>query len=487
MSDESEYQGWSNRVAVGGAAGSGFAYRPRQVIARGPGTLEFLVARFGEGNVIEVGPGEDGPDISELEDKVAARSDGDGSWLITLPPDVDALRFAADLRDEGLRAEPNYVLFAHTARANPFYANEMDANPFYANPFYANTANANPFYANPFYANPFYANPFYANPFYANPFYANPFYANNYQRTGLRPSSARPAQAPALSAAVTAAGQSGQAAAPPAIIVLDTGLAVLDRGQALDQRPPLLERLGQTPAYDEESPDEDGDPDGALDPAAGHGTFIAGIIEQLVPGRQLAIGEVLTTLGDGDEWDIGARLDVIKANGIAGVGFGPDTILNLSFGGYAPEEASYLAKKIRKVQDLGAVVVASAGNDSTSAPLYPACLPGVVSVGALGPFGPAPFTNFGPWVRACAPGTDIVSSFFTNFDGPLPGSGSYDGDNFRGWARWSGSSFAAPIVAAALAREMLRSGCSAEEAVAAIIDAPGLFRIPGLGTVVNLA
>jgi subtilisin family serine protease len=164
------------------------------------------------------------------------------------------------------------------------------------------------------------------------------------------------------------------------------------------------------------------------------------------------------------------------------------TVLNLSFGGYAPEEMHSFARALRKVQEKGAVVVASAGNDATWRRAYPAFLPGVVSVGALGPFGPAPFTNYGPWVRACAPGSELVSSFFKNWQGPLPGpSTKIDPDRFKGWARWSGTSFAAPVVVAALLREIDRAGCTAEDAVKAVIDAPGLLRIPGLGTVVNIA
>jgi hypothetical protein len=43
-----------------------------------------------------------------------------------------------------------------------------------------------------------------------------------------------------------------------------------------------------------------------------------------------------------------------------------------------------------------------------------------------------------------------------------------------------------PIVVAALVREMTRCGCNAKEAVERVIDDPALYRIPGLGTVVNL-
>jgi hypothetical protein len=109
-------------------------------------------------------------------------------------------------------------------------------------------------------------------------------------------------------------------------------------------------------------------------------------------------------------------------------------------------------------------------------------------VGAIGPYGPAPFSNWGPWVRACAPGVELVSAFFDTFNGPVVVvPNAKDPDEFKGWAEWSGTSFSTPVVVAALAREMGATGCNAKTAVKNIIDAPGLARIPGLGTIVNIA
>jgi hypothetical protein len=137
----------------------------------------------------------------------------------------------------------------------------------------------------------------------------------------------------------------------------------------------------------------------------------------------------------------------------------------------------------------GAVVVASAGNDATDRPLFPACLPDVVAVGALDPYGPAAYTNHGAWVDACAPGTDLVSAFY-EYNGEmelLPMPGSSDPDRYEQWARWTGTSFAAPVVAAALLRQMAIAGGTAQEAVDRVVRSEGLFRLAGLGTVVNLS
>jgi hypothetical protein len=220
----------------------------------------------------------------------------------------------------------------------------------------------------------------------------------------------------------------------------------------------------------------DAEPDGYLDPAVGHGTFISGVIESLAPGCAVSVEKVLDNYGAGDEVTIATDIANLQ----------PVNILNLSLGGYALQHMAVLAAAISDIQSKGTVVVSSAGNDSTCRPSFPAAFPGVVSVGAIGPGGPAPFTNYGPWIRACAPGVDIISTFFTVFQGPEPAPPGYpEPDRFEGWALWSGTSFSAPMVVAALAREM-QHGLSAQDAVTRVVDAPGLLRIPDLGTVVNL-
>jgi len=115
-------------------------------------------------------------------------------------------------------------------------------------------------------------------------------------------------------------------------------------------------------------------------------------------------------------------------------------------------------------------------------------LPGVVGVGAIGPGGPAPFSNYGPWVRACAPGVDLVSTFFQVFEGDETAAGPQepDPDDFHDWARWSGTSFSAPVVAGALAHHARTHGVTVAAAVERVIDGPALLRIADLGTVVNV-
>jgi subtilisin family serine protease len=297
---------------------------------------------------------------------------------------------------------------------------------------------------------------------YATPVYATPVYATQLQQNGHRHSSAAPVTAP-----TTPIRQAPAGAPVPRVTILDTGLA------RKTLRPKALDLVHHAQNGWAEGPDDDGDD--YLDPAAGHGTFIAGLIDLLTPGCDLTAERVLSNYGAGDEVAIAQRIDAAAAD-----------LLSLSFGGYALAHMNVLAAAISGAQQKGTVVVASAGNDGICRPSLPAALPGVVSVAALGPNGPARFSNYGPWVRACAPGVDIVSRFFTKFDGAgTAPPGGIDPDKFASWARWSGSSFSAPIVVAALARE-LQHGLTPAEAVERVVDAPGLLRIPDFGTVVNV-
>jgi subtilisin family serine protease len=223
-------------------------------------------------------------------------------------------------------------------------------------------------------------------------------------------------------------------------------------------------------------------PDGYLDPVAGHGTFIAGLIEQLAGGCTIDVQRVIEPLGDGRELDIVAALEAATA---LPDGERPD-IISMSFGGQVFEQAFALRSAIAAARLAGIVLVASAGNDGICTPQYPAAFDEVIGVAAVGSAGPPPWTNYGDWVDACAPGVELVSSFFADFDGAFPMMNSVDIDRFAQWACWSGTSFSGPVVAAALAREMVVGDCAAGEAVERVVHAQHLLRLPCLGTVVNL-
>jgi hypothetical protein len=232
------------------------------------------------------------------------------------------------------------------------------------------------------------------------------------------------------------------------------------------------------------------DADGLLDLEAGHGTFITGVIAQVAPGADVLVLAALTPSGVTD--DVTAARAVLRARAAGAA------IINLSFGGYAEGDVVPLALRRALGIDKAAadpdadpvagtakpfVVVAAAGNDGTSRRFFPAALPGVIAVAALNHSGRrAGFSNFGPWVDACADGDRLVSTFVT---GEVLTDSDGDGrrDVFEDpYAYWSGTSFAAPQVAAALAGQMSTAGQSAADAAATLVHGPTLTRRPGLGT-----
>jgi Subtilase family len=262
-------------------------------------------------------------------------------------------------------------------------------------------------------------------------------------------------------------------------------VAILDTGFPIDglPTPSDVDFVGIGPGV-RDSADRNGDQ--FLDIAAGHSTFIRGIIQRASPSAEILCEGVIHNDGDGTEADIANALFQVFDTV-------PDKkrlIVNLSFSGYydGDVEPPMIAFWIRALVSEGAVVVAAAGNNGACRKKYPAAMPEVLSVGSIGPCGPSSFSNHGPWVNVSAPGEDLVSEFFPKFDGAyeaiVPGSVP-DIDDFAGWAMWSGTSFSTPAVVGALAELIEIHGCTASEAVDVLVGTPGLFRLPDYGIIVN--
>ena len=107
----------------------------------------------------------------------------------------------------------------------------------------------------------------------------------------------------------------------------------------------------------------------------------------------------------------------------------------------------------------GVAVVAPAGNESASRPFWPAAHPDVTGVAATNRMGNARawFSNWGGWADCCARGQDVRSTFIF-WLGPVEGEPPSDIETFLGWARWDGTSFAAPKVTAAIASLVAAGG-----------------------------
>jgi subtilisin family serine protease len=126
------------------------------------------------------------------------------------------------------------------------------------------------------------------------------------------------------------------------------------------------------------------------------------------------------------------------------------------------------------------VVVACAGNTASDRPFWPAALKQVIAVAALDGADRAWFSNYGWWVDACTQGVGLTSCFI-QFDGPRPRVNGVDPDRFGGYATWSGTSFATPAVAGAIARMATAEGLPASAAADRILDPMAAPTLPDLG------
>jgi subtilisin family serine protease len=200
----------------------------------------------------------------------------------------------------------------------------------------------------------------------------------------------------------------------------------------------------------------------------GHGTFVCGVVLQYAPSATLLPRRVIDL--DGDVYDT-QLADAIHEL----VELDPD-IVNLSLGptladepGEKDEGTDRTVAALTELQArCGTIVVVAAGDADEEAPAEQLAPAGPLSlvVGALDLSGqPAWFSGAKP-VTIWAPGVDILSSFI-HHDGPVslahPGEHAHeDGATeselpiapFAGWARWNGTSFAAPAVSGALAAEI---------------------------------
>ena len=126
-------------------------------------------------------------------------------------------------------------------------------------------------------------------------------------------------------------------------------------------------------------------------------------------------------------------------------------MVNLSAGSYTRHDWPLLS--FSAFEQGGVTLVAAAGNDATHRKFWPAAFGWAVAVGALGADqrGRAWFSNYGDWVNVYTPGEGLVNAFATGeytYQEPpkRPATQVFDGR-----ARWSGTSFAAPMVAGLIA------------------------------------
>jgi hypothetical protein len=227
-------------------------------------------------------------------------------------------------------------------------------------------------------------------------------------------------------------------------------------------------------------PNSDDDEDPATNPLgryAGHGTFIAGLVVQHAPGATILARKAFGA--DGHITD--SHLSELIRERTPKV---VDIVL-LCCGGPTHDGVGLPATREAltrvRADNPNVAIVASAGNDAVDVAYSPAAFEDVIAVSAVtSDRAPACFSNFGEWVDACAPGVDAKSAFLVTDAQvqpvePAPGCpapGPARLEKFKGWAVWSGTSFAAPRVAGAIAAKMTEAGLlgDARAAAALLLD-----------------
>ena len=212
-------------------------------------------------------------------------------------------------------------------------------------------------------------------------------------------------------------------------------------------------------------------PDGRLRAEHGHATFIAGLIRRYAPAATLQVHPVLDESGNADVWSAAHQ---IVAAGRAGA-----DVLNLSFVCYTDDGVGplVLAAALERLSSSTVVVAAAGnhgflGNGGERRPAFPAAFPQVIAVGADG----AGFSAKGPWITVLVPGTDLESTYlggtvsvWVDPDGPGPALPERHDEEFQGFARWSGTSFAAARVSAMIAHDTVPGRRTAAEAAARLL------------------
>jgi subtilisin family serine protease len=167
--------------------------------------------------------------------------------------------------------------------------------------------------------------------------------------------------------------------------------------------------------------------DGSPYVAFGHGTMTSGLVHLVAPNAKILPLKAFSSNGTGNLSNIVAALYYAVKNNA--------NVVNMSFDLSYPSPA--LSQAISYANKAGVVLVAAAGNENTSARVYPASISGsVVGIASTTDWNTrSSFSNYGTadvWIAA--PGENVISTY--------PG-GSYGSE--------SGTSFSAPLVAGTVA------------------------------------
>lgn len=152
----------------------------------------------------------------------------------------------------------------------------------------------------------------------------------------------------------------------------------------------------------------------------GHGTHVSGIAASLTNNSKGIAGinwnakilaiKVLDSGGNGNISDVSQGIRYAADNSAA--------VINLSLGD--DSTSTTLQNAINYAANKGCIIVAAAGNENTSAPLYPAAYSNVLAVAATDSsdkrsvWSGSEASNYGSWIDVCAPGTTIYSTYLND-------------------------------------------------------------------------
>jgi subtilisin family serine protease len=264
---------------------------------------------------------------------------------------------------------------------------------------------------------------------------------------------------------------------PARVAIIDTGISDQDRTDGwLDGVGGDVDPLYRFPLRN---------PDPYLDLAAGHGTFVAGVVRQVAPRAEVTVYQAVDS--DGIASEVAVACEMIRA-----VKEGNAQIINLSLGCQTHDNLPPIAiaaaleviEEWERENDREVLIVAAAGNYADDLPCWPAAFRRVVSVGGLAPdMLPAPWSSHGFWVTCSAIAQGVRSTFVEGRESPLVDPVPHDfGRN--AWAAWSGTSFSAPQIAGAVARLHEEYGYPMREAAGRLLAAGR--PVPGFGRALRI-
>ncbi|WP_166347109.1 S8/S53 family peptidase [Phytoactinopolyspora limicola] len=255
-------------------------------------------------------------------------------------------------------------------------------------------------------------------------------------------------------------------------------LAVIDTGY----HPPVAEQSGFarfSAVKDNHEPDDEVyfDDGSTIRPYGGHGTAAAARL-LAVSGSESVTVQVRDCLVGGavDELTIVNDLDHVVRAGV--------DVVSVQAGLYARPGCSpkafnaFYRRVLRRHPDT--VIVVAAGNNGSDAPFWPAAYPWTIAVGALTDGGDsrAGWSNVGHWVGVYASGENAVVPFPNGTYEYLDGTRA---EFSQGHALWSGTSFAAPVVAGMIARRMVERGVTAPVARDIVLAEAEIAALDGVG------